>query len=519
MKKTGKFLCTVVALVLSLSVVFGLSGCSTSLKTEQGVLTIRYFQGGYGDVWLQEACEKYQKENPGFKYKLFGDTNITNTVHTYLKSGENVADIYMTQGSPAWTEWVSLGYIENLESVYETEVNTSKGKRKIKDYMDKDILNKNYAQRIYGQGKYYPWMMPWSSIGISFAYNENILLSTKHTTDKADAWTKNDYWTAPPATVEEMAAYCVDVLARTDGVKPFSFGFADGMHWLEYIMAPWWAQYQGVYEENTQNVSDGDGAYYDFYNFENSEVWKQTGIQSAIDQWRTLIIDEKGNWKNTVPNIEEHTVQEAEKIFARGESAMALAGSFSYNEMKDYITNPDYVFKMMSMPLYGDGSKAMKKADGSAPATINYFTNEEAMFIPAKAVNKDLAKAFLAYLCNEDQLLNFTKHSGTMRPFDYNPLELEPDYEWTAYTRSYLDMYFASDVRLSAYPANKTVEEISPMYLYKRPSVYEGISVVHSMRSKTGNEIMIGKTANDTDSVYNKVKVKFNTWKAELGLD
>ena len=69
------------------------------------------------------------------------------------------------------------------------------------------------------------------------------------------------------------------------------------MHWLEYFMSVWWAQYQGVYEENLQTVKEGDGSYYDFYNFESAEVWKQVGIQKAIDQWRTLIIDEKGDWK------------------------------------------------------------------------------------------------------------------------------------------------------------------------------------------------------------------------------
>lgn len=518
MKRNKKLLCLALASVFSVSMAAGAVGCSTSQGTSSDTLTIRYFQGGYGSAWLEYAAAEYQKENPEFKYKLIGDTSITNTVHTYLKSGQNLADIYMTQGSSAWPEWVSLGYIENLETVYETEVETSGGKRKIKDYIDQDLLNKNYAQRIYGQGSYYPWMMPWASCGISFAYNETILLSTKHTVAaEGSNFTIGENWTAAPKTVNELAAYCTDVLARNDGIKPFSLAFADGMHWLEYFMAVWWAQYQGVFEENTQNVAADAGAYYDFYNFESPEVWKQEGIQSAIDQWRTLIVKDASSWKNTVDNIEEHTVQEAEKIFARGESAMVLAGSFSYNEMKDYITNPDYVFKMMNMPLFGDGSTAMKNTDGSS-TTINYFMNDETIFIPAKANNKELAKKFLAYLCNEKMLLKFTQETGTMRPFDYNPLELLPDQQWDPYTKSYLDMYFGSDVRLSNYPANKAVEEISPMYLYKKPSMFgrtTTAAIIADMRTKTGNEIMVGGTSN----VYTTTKNYFNTWKSELGLE
>ena len=521
MKNLKRFLVKAFAGILSASVVLSAAACSTTTnKPQSGVLTIRYFEGGYGTEWLEYAAKKYQEEHPGFKYQLYPDTQITNTVNTYLKSGQNLADIYMTQGSASWTEWVSLGYIENLESVYEAEVNTSEGKRKIKDYLDADVMKKNYSQRIYGQGAYYPWMLPWASVGISFAYNESILLTTKHTVQPVGGnFTLGEYWTEPPKTVNELAAYCTDVLARNDGIKPFSLPFSDGMHWLEYFMSVWWAQYQGVYEENLLTVKDGDGAYYDFYNFESAEVWKQVGIQKAIDQWRTLIIGEDGNWKNTVDNITEHSVQDAEKIFARGESALVLAGSFSYKEMQEYITNKNNVFKMMSMPLYDDGTTAMKKDDGTT-ANINYFMNDETIFIPSGAANKDLAKDFLIYLCNEEMLLDFTKRTGTMRPFDYNPLELLPDYEWGAYTKSYLDLYFGSDIRLSNYPANKDIEDVSPMYLYKHPSMFGRTatsSIINDMRTMTGEEIMVGK--NNGKNVYSVTKTYFNTWKTELGIE
>lgn len=521
MKNVKKLLCAILAAALSIVMAVSVAGCSTTKKTPKGVLTIQYFDGGYGREWLESAAKKYQEEHPDFKYNLIPDTQITNTVNTYLRSGQNLADIYMTQGSTAWTEWVSLGYIENLESVYEAEVNTSSGKRKIKDYMDSDVMKKNYSQRIYGQGSYYPWMMPWASPSISFAYNETILLSTKHTVNpEGSNFTVGTNWTEPPKTVSELAAYCTDVLARNDGIKPFSLPFADGMHWLEYFMSVWWAQYQGVYEENLQNVSAGDGSYYDFYNFESAEVWKQVGIQKAIDQWRTLIIDDKGNFKNTVDNITEHTVQDAERIFARGESALVLAGSFSYREMKDYISNKDHVFKMMSLPLFDDGTKALKNSDGTTTTNINYFMNDETIFIPSGAVNKDLAKEFLVYLCNEEMLLDFTMKTGTMRPFDYNPLTSLPDQEWDAYTKSYLDLYFGSDIRLSNYPANKAVEDVSPMYLYKRPTMFGRTatsSIINDMRSMTGKDIMVGEK--NSKNVYTVTKGYFNTWKTELGID
>lgn len=509
-----------------LSAVFAASlfaGCNTSLGAEKGVLNIRYFASGYGSDWLEYAAEKYKEEHPGFKYKLIADPTITNTVGTYLKSGQNLADIYMTQGSAAWTEWVSLGYIENLQSVYETEVQTSAGPRKIKDYIDKDLVNKNYAQRIYGQGEYYPWLMPWGVLNISFAYNEDILLSTKHTVEVADSnFVLNTNWTRPPETMEELGAYCTDVLARGDKVKPLSLAFADALHWMKFPMYVWWAQYQGIFEENTANIQEGDGAYYDFFNFENAEVWKQEGIQKAIDAWRGLIVDDKGNWKNTVDNIEEHTVQDAERLFASGESALLLAGSFFYNETKDYLDQngdgkDDYTFKMMNMPRIGDGKNCPKNNDNSY-STVNFFSTDDCMFIPAKATNKDLAKDFLAYLCNEEMLLKFTQTSGSMRPFDYNPIELLPDEEWNPFTASCFEMYYNSDVRLYDYPANKAVEDISPMYLYKKPSLAGSVgdaAIIERMRTRTGKQVMV----DDANSVYSSTAKAFKSWKTELGLD
>ena len=40
--------------------------------------------------------------------------------------------------------------------------------------------------------------------------------------------------------------------------------------------------------------------------------------------------------------------------------------------------------------------------------------------MPKDAKNKELAKEFLAYLCNEKYLLHFTKKMGTLRPFKYD---------------------------------------------------------------------------------------------------
>ena len=176
MKKTVSI---VLAAMMSTGCLLGATACGGggNGQAKEGTLTIRYFEGGYGSDWLKHAVETYKAKNEGFKYELLPDSTVTTQITTYLESGKNLSDIYVIQ-TGYWAEWVSMGYLANLQDVYEAEVETSKGKRKIKDYMDQDLVNRYYMQRMDGQGEYYPWVMPEASISISLVYNEEYTFLT-----------------------------------------------------------------------------------------------------------------------------------------------------------------------------------------------------------------------------------------------------------------------------------------------------------------------------------------------------
>lgn len=523
-----KFFSTLLAATVGAVCCAGFSACTTTspnqpevnTPAEEGTLTIRYFEGGYGTEWLTYALKNFKRENEGFKYKLIPDNTITTSITTYLKSGKNLSDIYMTQGAN-WAEWVSQGYLANLNDVYESEVETSLGKKKVKDYMDDELVGRYYMQKYVGQGDYLPWVLPTASISCSFAYNEEMLLDTVHTTSREGKWTAGEKWIAPPETVEELLDYCADLNAR--GITPFSWAGQES-HWLKFYLYTWFAQYQGVHEENLLNVSEGDGSYYDFWNFKTDEVWKMEGIQSAIGTLRSIFVDENAKkWKNSVSGLEEYSTQDAERAFVTGKSAMLIAGSFFYNEMKDYLDldgdgKDDYTFKMMYIPLI---ENADRNADGTAKK-ITYYSTDEIMLVPAGAKNVSLAKRFLAYLCNEDNLLKFTQSTGTMRPFKYDPVALSGEFEWSPFTESVLNMYSNSDVRLYGYPAGKAFEDVSLIYRYKQPDVNGSVewqTFVSSLKTLTPLQIMVTGNGSAYTSVYDKTKSDFAKWKIELGIE
>ena len=490
-------------------------------QAEEGVLTIRYFEGGYGSDWLTHALDGFAQENEGFEYELYPDSTVTSQMNTYLESGKNLSDIYIIQNGN-WAEWVSYGYLANLTDVYEAEVDTVSGKRKIKDYMDQDLVGRYYMQKYAGQGEYLPWVLPEASISISLAYNEEYLLSTEHTTTREGSYTKGTKWTAPPQTVEQLLDYCADLKARSDLGKnfaPFSWPGNDS-HWLKHLLYTWFAQYQGVHEVNALNAETiaQEGAYYDFWNFAKAEVWQMTGLQVAIDTLKSVFIGSDGKYLNSLENVGEYSVQEAEKKFVAGESAMLVGGSFFYNEMKPWLDwkeddgEADYTFKMMYLPAIVN---AEQNADGTTKKMMFYST-DEIMLVPAQATNLDLAKKFLVYLFNEENNLYFTQTTGTMRPFDYDPIALAgSDYKWDPFTASVLDIYNNADVRLYAYPAGKAKEDVSLIYRYKAPDIFgsNGWSTyLNAMKKYTAAEVMVTGYGTSYKSVYDATKGDFRDW-------
>ena len=509
----------ILAAVMLIGGVFGAVGCSDS---NEGVLTIRYYSGGLGEQWLVDSLEDYKAEHEGFAYKLIPDNNITWQAGMYMR-GDDAPDIMMTTGGN-WREYVARGYLEDLTDVYEADVTTSGGTKKVKDYLTDEAKDMYRMQRLYGQGENVPWAISWSVIPASLAYNETLLLQTVHTDSgyKVENLEVGQTWKEPPATVEALHAYIADINAANAGkaaderIVPFGWA-GDSSNWFDFVLCNWWAQLQGLDEPN---LWENEGAYYDFWNFGSAEVYKQTGLQQALGIIQSLIVDtETDSYINSPTDASSITSTDMEMSFAEGKIAVALTGGFFEHEMRDFLDGnkdgePDYSIKMMPVPL---AEGAQTNEDGS-DRKLTYINLDEVMYIPAKATNKELAKDFLAFLCNEDQLLNFTKTTGCLRPFRYNPLELEPDYAWSDFRLSLYDLYFNCDDYVYKYPRN--AQSVSPIYTYIQPGIFEGVdysTIFQRLRTLTPEQIIISG-ADGYRSVYENVSVNYPRWELDLGL-
>lgn len=505
--KIKKIAIICVSLVLMCSCVFGMGGCaSKNTGTKENELMIRYYLGGYGDQWLKNAKAKFEASHEGVTVKLEGRTDVGSVMKSQVNSGKNLADIYWVQEMPEWREYVSLGKIASLKDVYEAEVDTSSGKQKIKDYMMDNVRQSRYLSRVPGATEE-PWTLSLAFMQTGIVYNEEMLLSTKHTTAKANAWVIGDAWTAPPETVADLISYCNDLTAV--GKTPFAFAGKES-DWLLRFMFGWWGQYQGANTLNTANpdVTANEGTFFDYWNYDSVEVFKQAGIKAAIETFQS-IFKGSGVPKNAANGVLSYTTQDVERNFASQNVAMCFCGSFIYNEIKDMLDvngdgKADFTMRMMSLPTVN----GVQKGEDGEPLKMNYYFSEDAFFIPTGATNTDLAKEFLIMLCEEESLLDFTKETGEMRPFQYNATEAEKDgFTYSAFTKDVIDIYNTSDVHLMRFPSGHS--DVSDMYKYLQP-------LWTNAYSRFISELFTSDASTLLTNIYEGAKREWSTWEAKL---
>ena len=498
--------------VIVLAIVGCTTACGSGGSDEDNSnydLVIKYYSGAYGDEWIKLAADEFAAEK-GVSIKAIPSSDMDCGAENNLTAGRNIADLYICS-SKRWSSWVQNGYIENLKSVYESTVKTSKGDVKISEYMDPEVIGRYYTERQVGTGDSYPWVMPFSAMPMSLAYNAGVLANIPHVSSAAVSAESVDpatnKWIAAPRNLTEWLALCDDINAykSDDGHKYVPFGWtALASQQVYYFIFTWWAQYQGLYDSNV----NGQGSFYDFWNFGNtskttlnqtfsSNVFDQTGIKVALDNFKKLVVDTSTqNYKNSLSAVNTLTTQELTRaLYAeRNEERPIIAMASSFGESEARLTGvldsdsdgkSDSDIRFMNIPAL----------DGHENEKYLYCANDDIMFVPSAATHKDLAKEFLAFLCSEDQLKKFTVRSGGgLRPFGYDAREIE-DASLTKYNKSVFDAYYTS-TRIYDFPMKAYKESpfaISLIYAYERPIVFADLSistVVNMLKKTDGAEIM-----------------------------
>lgn len=516
-----KFTSFIMACMLAIATL-GMFACGGK-PSDSDKFVVMYYPGGYGSDWLEEfviefiAEEKYDGDTTKVSasdYELDPESDIS----TFINSKSRCPDLIIHEGIN--TKYITDGWVVDLTDVYNTEVQTSSGKKTIAEYvMPESKMMFTMSKSLIGKNDIGMWAIPMTAKPLSIAYNETLLKKIVHTTSgNAGDCVKDGYWFKAPTTFEEMmtcfadinAQKTVEVGGKSQPVYAFGATFVDsGTIWFESLIYTWWAQYQGL---DDANAGLDYGSFYDFFNWDSAEKYKQEGIVKSLENVQQILYsgsrDDKENFANLYLNPNSVGLKQYQAAFAQGEIVFCLTGDFFAKENKTLLdANSNKVdAKLMRIPSYN--------AEHSKQYT--FLNTTSCMYIPTKGKHQDLAKKFLTFINDEQHLIRFTELTGGIRPFGTNneadKATIKAKYleakEWGNFEKSVFDLYFDCEDVILAFPRTykKWGADKEPSIIYtargvkQLPINIDYMTIFGRMKTKTIEDIIL----TDSESLYNK---------------
>lgn len=445
-------------------------------ETVSGDLSIRLWEGGFGDDWLIKVKNGFIKKYP--KVKIDIDNSVERqVVFGEIASGTNTKyDIYFSDA--ILYDYVDL--LEPLNDVYTSTWNgeSSTVESKIEDvYLDAFITGETY------------YFLPAYTGIYGFIYNSDYI---------------ND--DEIPVTTEELKALCGTL--KTSGVTPIIYSGETGVNYWNYAYSTWFAQYEGLQAYQQMQIGrimvDGEAV------IDPSSAYLAGG-EKAMQVCEDLLWYPNGY---SDPNGTGLQFIVAQRNFLNGSAALMYNGSWMMNEMRRHIAEGmENNFKMIRTPVISairekcttiesdtelaaliraidNGAQSAEDFEGVNEADfqrvkdarlLNYAAGEMSSAVITKtAQNKNLAKLFLRYMYSDEGIkLHASSMQGCTLPikekdfFDEN-VEYDMEFYETSYKVMFSGNRFFNNNRDAAVDpyctATSAAESIEKQFGSKNPS-------------------------------------------------
>ena len=471
----------------------------TSIDSSKTTLNVAVFNSGLGTVYFDEMAKDFEEYVKGKSYET-GKTGVQivpykekeklkpGTLDTSILTSENVL-FFLDQGN--YSKYAGGNYFAKItdivnEKYLDEDGNIANETKKAATQSIKDTMLDGYAECFdyNGTGDYYAIPF-WISVpgiiydaelfdehGYFFKADGKLGATLADIKDKkCSAGPDGELGTADdglPTTwndfVELMKAMVVD------NITPFTW---DASHDYQRsgVFTQIWANYEGY--ENfmlnyTFNGTDTDPAIGEITESSYQKLANQQGRKAAIKAFYDIAKD-TGYYSRKAESGNDHLGAQEEYIRSVPDgSPIAMFMEQSYWESEARSTFNDLVEEDYENYAYGEHDyRFMPIPNFTGVEGITTQTNigkdkrvivgrgaDSYIAISAKNKNANydvqvkVAKDFIKFIQQRDQLINFTKNTGCFRSFKYTPNEKEAS-GYTKYLQS-ISKYIAEGARLTS---------------------------------------------------------------------
>ncbi|MDQ6418902.1 carbohydrate ABC transporter substrate-binding protein [Paenibacillus sp. LHD-117] len=325
-------------------------------------LHIAVFEGAYGKSYWEAVVQRFEADYPGVNVTLIANPKIMDVIKPMNVSGNPPDFLYapFTESTNTVRTMIASNSFMDLTGLFDT-------KALGKDVPLKDIMMDGILEytKPYGDGKIY--MAPNYVTTEGLWYNKTLF--------EQKGW-------KPPRTWDEF--WALGDSAAHEGISLFTYpgiypGYVGSMLWSAIASA-------GGLDDLTAITNYEKGSF-------GSE-----SVKKVLDQLKKMA-DREALMPGTVAL--NHT--QAQTEFLKNKALFIPNGSWFEGEMKDIPRAPGFEFGFLPSPTFGP--------DDQQYARISF----EAMFIPKKAKNKELAMEFIKYQYRDDIIrLNAEKSTGVI---------------------------------------------------------------------------------------------------------
>lgn len=425
MKKTGRLFVFILAMLMMFSIAACTSRGTQDRENEKldgpdteisGTLSIRYYQGGFGDIWLQSVVSGFNKKYPNVSVAIYPTTERLVLMAEIVNQNTDY-DLY-------FSELDLSDYTAKLMALDEVYEYKWAGEEKAVGEKITPLVSSIYQRR---DGHYYN--VPSYVGAYGMAYNTNYI-------------SEEDI----PVTTDDMLTLCTSL--KKSNITPLIFSGGITEKYYDFMYYQLYAQYEGLDAYNAAQdgqIINAEGEKV----FDISSTYQQGALEAAQVLEDLLWYDNNNIVKtSTALNFGEAQVQ-----FLSDESAaMMFNGSWLMNEMAGFAD--DDSFSMFRIPVISairdkcttiaddaELSALIKAIDaGSAALTGEGYDVNQADFdrveearnfcylgsegsnaciVDSEEVNSGLAKLFLKYMYSDQGIRDFVySQCGAVLPID-----------------------------------------------------------------------------------------------------